>query len=74
MTESDNVDNRRRQEAIEALRKSAMPLPEGYKFNRDEIYDDRFDSTVLGRALKESARESVALGGNRLELNESEEG
>jgi hypothetical protein len=52
MTDADHVDNRRRQEAIEAMRKSAVPLPEGYKFNRDEIYDERFDSTVLGTSAQ----------------------
>jgi antitoxin MazE len=31
--------DRSRQEAIEKLRKLARPLPPGYKFNRDEIYD-----------------------------------
>jgi antitoxin MazE len=31
--------DRRRLEAIEAIRKLARPLPPGYKFNRDEIYD-----------------------------------
>jgi antitoxin MazE len=31
--------DRRRQEAIETLRRLARPLPPGYKFNRDEIYD-----------------------------------
>ena len=31
--------DRRRQEAMERLRKLAQPLPPGYKFNRDEIYD-----------------------------------
>lgn len=31
--------DRRRQEAIEAIGKLARPLPSGYKFNRDEIYD-----------------------------------
>lgn len=31
--------DRRRQEAIEAIRKLARPLPPGYKFNREEIYD-----------------------------------
>ena len=31
--------DRRRQEAIEAIRRLARPLPPGYKFNRDEIYD-----------------------------------
>lgn len=31
--------DRRRQEALEAIRKLARPLPPGYKFNRDEIYD-----------------------------------
>ena len=29
----------RRLEALEAIRKLARPLPPGYKFNRDEIYD-----------------------------------
>jgi hypothetical protein len=32
----------------------AVPLPEGYKFNREEIYDERFDQSVLGRAMRES--------------------
>lgn len=31
--------DRRRQEAMEAIRKLARPLPAGYKFSRDEIYD-----------------------------------
>jgi len=31
--------DRRRLEAIEAIRKLSRPLPLGYKFNRDEIYD-----------------------------------
>ena len=31
--------DRRRQEAIEAIRRLARPLPPGFKFNRDEIYD-----------------------------------
>lgn len=30
------VRDRRRQEAIEAIRKLARPLPDGYKFNREE--------------------------------------
>jgi len=30
-----------RQQAIETLRKLARPLPPGYKFNRDEIYEPR---------------------------------
>jgi antitoxin MazE len=33
------IRDRRRQKAIEAIRKLARPLPPGYKFNRDEIYD-----------------------------------
>jgi hypothetical protein len=74
MTDTNRVDNRRRQEAIEAMRKQALALPEGYRFNRDEIYDERFDSTVLGRALKEAALKPVALGGDISDLNESEEG
>lgn len=32
--------DRRRQEAIEKLRKMRVALPEGYKFDRDEIYDN----------------------------------
>jgi antitoxin MazE len=31
--------DRKREEALEAIRKLARPLPPGYKFNRDEIYD-----------------------------------
>jgi antitoxin MazE len=31
--------DRRREEAIEALRKLARPLPPGYKFNREELHD-----------------------------------
>lgn len=33
------VHDRRRQEAIEAIRKLARPLPPGYKFNREETND-----------------------------------
>ena len=43
--------DRRRQEAIEAIRKLAVPLPPGYKFNREELYD-RFDRSVLGREFE----------------------
>ena len=42
------VRDRRRQEAIEAIRKLAKPLPPGYKFNRDEIYD-RYERSLKGR-------------------------
>jgi antitoxin MazE len=31
--------DRSRQQAMEAIRKLARPLPPGYKFNREEIYD-----------------------------------
>ena len=31
--------DRRRQEALEAIRKLRRPLPPGYKFNREEIHD-----------------------------------
>ena len=43
--------DRRRQEAIDAIRKLAVPLPPGYKFNREELYD-RFDRSVLGREIE----------------------
>ena len=33
------VRDQRRQEAIEAVRKLARPLPPGYEFNREEIHD-----------------------------------
>ena len=33
------IRDRRRQEAIEAIDKLSRPLPPGYKFNRNEIYD-----------------------------------
>jgi len=46
----------RRQEAIEAIRKMAKPLPPGYKFNREELYD-RFDRSVLGRELEARTRQ-----------------
>jgi antitoxin MazE len=39
----------RRRDAIEAIRRLAVPLPEGYKFNREELYD-RFDRSKLGRS------------------------
>jgi antitoxin MazE len=42
--------DRRREEAIEAIRKMAVPLPPDYKFNREDLYD-RFDRSVLGREL-----------------------
>jgi antitoxin MazE len=50
--------DRRRQEAMEAIRKMAVPLPEGYKFNREEIYDERFDNSVLGRAMAKANSEA----------------
>ena len=37
------VHDRRRQEAIEAIRKLARPLPPGYKFNRDELYEREWE-------------------------------
>ena len=40
----------KREEAIEAIRKMAVPLPPDYKFNREDLYD-RFDRSVLGREL-----------------------
>jgi antitoxin MazE len=43
--------DRRRHEAIEAIRRLAVPLPPGYKFNREEIYD-RFDRSVMGQELE----------------------
>jgi len=42
------VRDRSQEEALEALRRMAVPLPPGFKFNRDEIYDRGFmksDST-----------------------------
>lgn len=49
--------DRRRQDAIEAIRKSAVPLPAGYKFNREEIYD-RFDRSILGQAMAKKEQEA----------------
>src|SRR5271165_7102417 len=49
--------DRRRQDAIEAIRKAAIPLPEGYRFNREELYD-RFDRSVLGRSMAQAELES----------------
>jgi hypothetical protein len=43
------IRNRRRQDVIEVIRRLAQPLPPGYKFNRDEIYD---------RAMQPPQRES----------------
>jgi len=43
------VRDRRREEALAAIRRLARPLPPGYKFNRDEIYD-RYERSVMGRA------------------------
>ena len=31
--------DRRRQEALEVIRKLRRPLPPGYKFNREELYE-----------------------------------
>jgi antitoxin MazE len=33
------VRDRRRQEAIEAIRRLRVTVPDGFVFNRDEIYD-----------------------------------
>jgi antitoxin MazE len=38
----------RRLEALEAICRLAKPLPPGYKFNRDEIYD-RNERSLMGR-------------------------
>jgi antitoxin MazE len=48
--------DRRRQEAIEAIRKLARPLPPGYKFNREEIYD-RFERSVMGQELEARSKQ-----------------
>jgi len=48
--------DRRRQEAIEAIRKLRRPLPPGYKFNREEIYD-RFDRSVMGQELEARSKQ-----------------
>jgi antitoxin MazE len=45
------VRDLRRQEALEVIRKLAVPLPPGFKFNREEIYD-RFERSVMGRELE----------------------
>jgi hypothetical protein len=68
MTDTD-PDYARRQAALKEIRELAFPLPEGYKFNRDELYDERFDSSVLGRWLKESGPESVSPDGDTLNLD-----
>jgi antitoxin MazE len=49
--------DRRRQDAIEAIRKLAVPLPAGYRFNREEIYD-RFERSLMGRSEAQPASES----------------
>lgn len=33
------TDRERREAAIERIRKLARPLPEGYRFNREELYE-----------------------------------
>jgi antitoxin MazE len=48
--------DRRRQEAIEAIRKLARPLPPGYKLNREEIYD-RFERSVMGQELEARSKQ-----------------
>jgi antitoxin MazE len=48
--------DRRRQEAIEAIRKLARPLPPGHKFNREEIYD-RFERSVMGQELEARSKQ-----------------
>jgi antitoxin MazE len=48
--------DRRRLEAIEAIRKLAVPLPPGYKFNREELHD-RFDRSVLGREVEAHSKQ-----------------
>jgi antitoxin MazE len=34
--------DRRREEALEAIRRLRRPLPEGYKFNREELHERGF--------------------------------
>jgi antitoxin MazE len=56
--------DRRRHEAIEAIRKLARPLPPGNKFIREELYD-RFDRSLLGRQLADlesSSKSSLESG------------
>jgi antitoxin MazE len=48
--------DRRREEALAAIRRLARPLPPGYKFNRDEIYD-RYERSVMGQAQQASEQE-----------------
>ncbi|MGA2651225.1 MAG: hypothetical protein ABSF28_11910 [Terracidiphilus sp.] len=69
MNDTERGHDQRRQEAIEAMRKMRFLLPKGYKFNREEIYDDRFDRSVLGRALKESILESGSPNSSSTDLD-----
>ncbi len=48
--------DRRREDAIEAIRRLAVPLPPGYKFNREDLYD-RFERSVMGRELEARAKQ-----------------
>ncbi len=45
----------RRQQAIEAIKRRAVPLPPGFKFNREEA-NDRFEQSVMGRELEAQRR------------------
>jgi antitoxin MazE len=49
--------DRRRVEALEAIRRMAVALPAGYRFNREELHDERFDRSVLGRDLAARAKQ-----------------
>ena len=53
--------DRSRLDAIEAMRKLAKPLPPGFKWNREELYD-RYERSVMGREASnpESKREPKA--------------
>jgi hypothetical protein len=45
-----------RREAIEAIRRIAVPFPPDFKFNREEIHN-RFDRSVLGCELETRTRQ-----------------
>lgn len=46
--EKVSTDQERRAEALRRLTELSMPLPAGFKFNRDELYEDHRGGSARG--------------------------
>ncbi len=54
--ERDDAQQQAREEAWKALREMARPLPPGWKFSREEIYDERVEELTRRREPAQKSR------------------